>query len=126
MGLVTGITRRVEVPGEDGAWLELRMLSWLQIDEAKRVRLAQLVDQMKLLSGVQLPESSSPAEADPFDSLDRLTLLRLGVVSWSYGEQVAPEELDQATATWAARQVYELAVPTDVESKKHSSPSTGI
>lgn len=117
MGLVTGITRRVEVPGES-AWLELRMLSWLQVEEARSARLNKLVEQMKMLSGVDLPKQSGDAELDPLDSLDHLTLLRLGIASWSYGAEVEPELLDKKTAEWAARAVYELAVPTEADTKK--------
>ena len=36
MALVKQITKRVEIPHEPGAWVEIRMLSWLRLDEATK------------------------------------------------------------------------------------------
>jgi len=125
MGVVTGITRRLEVPGEDGAHITIRMLSWLTLDRARKAKLADLTDQMRALSGIELPKSDATVATDPFASYDRLTLLKAGITEWSYGTDVAPEELDDRTAEWAAREILDLSVPTDASTRPTSLRSTG-
>lgn len=114
MGLVTGITRRVEVPNEPDAWMKLAMLSAVQLDIARQARFVALAKQLKALEGVTLP-SSAQAVTDPLTSYDRQLLLKMGVLAWSYGDTVDPDNLDERTAEWAAREVLRLAVPEQDE-----------
>lgn len=125
MGLTPGVTRRVQVPAEDGAWLDIRMLNWLQVDEARQTQLSRLIGRMKSLEGVTLPEPTKVAVDDPLQSYDTLTLLQHGVAGWSYGGIVDVTAFDEPTAKFAALEVLRLAVPSEVEVKISSSPSIG-
>ena len=126
MGLVKGIVRRLEVPGEDGAHITVKMLSWLELDRSRRARLEALAGQLRLISGVQLPQTDAAVtEADPLTAYDRATLLACGVTEWTYGDPVDTTLLDERTAEWASRQILELSVPTEKAAKPPASPSTG-
>ena len=151
MALTKGITRKVEIPHEEGAWLELRQLNYRQLAEARRVKLDELFVVMKGTKDIALPgeteemrELKKRAQTDPAaaaelerreakakeDALlggyDIGVLLRHGIVAWSYGETVTPDELDERTAQWAAREIVALSVPDEAAVGKASSPSTAI
>ena len=124
MGLVTGITRRVDVPGEAGAWLDIRMLNWMQVDEARQTQLSRLIARMKEIEGVTLPPTPQVAP-DPLSAYDVQTILRHGVTAWSYEGALDVSAFDEPTAKWAAGEILRLAVPTEGEVKASSSPSIG-
>jgi hypothetical protein len=132
MGIVSKISKRIEVPEEPGQWIEIRMLSWLTLDKARKERMKELMgmrDLFVLLKDVTAngaAESVKAAEQDPLQSFDQLTLLRSGIVSWSYGEGVAPEELEEKTAKWAALEILVFTLPDEAQTKTPSSLSTGI
>ena len=126
MALTKDIYRRLEVPGEDGAWIQIRMLSWLRLDEARRKRLAAIADLARSLSGIDFSQANGATRpvADRLTEYDTLTLLRGGLVAWSYGETVEPEELDEPTALWLAREILDYALPTEAQVKERASRST--
>src|SRR5437899_1113414 len=110
MGLISKIAKRVEVPNEPGAWIEIRMLSWLTLDKSKKERLKEIIGMRDVVAlfresnGAALEAAKTAAASDPFQQHDQLTLLKHGVCAWSYGETVDVEALDETTAEWAARQ----------------------
>lgn len=127
MGLVSQITKPLEVPGETGATIDIRMLSWLTLDKAKRIRLGELAEISKMLAGVQgsFPTPAADAQRDRLAEYDKGTLLKHGIVSWSYGETIDIEQLDGPTAEFAARAILDYSLPGEAQSKGGSSPSTG-
>lgn len=123
MALVTERAKRIDVPGED-AWIEIKALGWLVLENARTKRLHQLAELMKSLKDLTLPTSGNQQQADPITGYDKLYLLKHGIAAWSYGETVDVEQLDDPTAEWAAREILAYSVPGEPEMGKHSSPST--
>lgn len=112
MGVVTGRTKRIEP--SDGGWIDIRALSWVTMDTARSKKIAQLADVMKALRDVPLPAQNG-TKPDRLAGYDLGTVLRHGVVAWSYGDEVNVEELDDATAQWAARQILDHSLPDEAE-----------
>ena len=128
MSVVTGITRRADVPHEPGQWLELRMLSWLDLDHARTARIKEIAERAKVLSGINFAALAVPQPQpveDPLLNFDVQTLLRRGVSAWSYGDKVTTDDLDERTAQWAAREILALTLPDEGSLGKGSSRSTG-
>lgn len=136
MGVISKITKRLDVPNEPGQWIEIRMLSWLTLDKAKKEKLkefgalsrtfVQLREAIAANGTAALEEARVAAKSDPVQEFDKLTLLKHGIAAWSYGDEVAPEDFDEPTAEWAARQILNYTLPTEAETKTPSSLSTGI
>ncbi len=155
--LVDRHVKRLDVPHEPGHYLDLRRLSFGELRDLRResegaylAALAVLPDnvldaQLRMESeraekrrkaaeeakaaGADVPAADGPA-GDPLAGKDIATVLRFGVVGWSYkgadGEPVpvtgeAIAMLDEATAVWAAREI--LLLGEDDARKKGSSPS---
>lgn len=134
MALVTNITKTVPVPGEDETVI-IRKLSHKQLKEAARVRQSEGVGFMKEMGGEllkalrdadgeKIKKIQDAQEAD-VTNYDRDTLLKWGVVSWTY--PVKPlvdvgtnslDELDEPTAKYLAEQIFEFSRPeTKTEAK---------
>lgn len=122
--LTSGFVQTYEIPGEPGMTIELRLLSWSQLEKARRVALVAAVERMREIGGAdgiaELQKlgapSSNGAPADPLGEYDRLALLKMGVVRWSYDAEVTPEtlgDLDEATARWATRIIAGLETETE-------------
>lgn len=120
--------RREDIPHEPGQWMELRALTWPELEKAKKVKQSGVFadlgeigpDTLKQLQGLT-SEVVSDALADPMASLDVLTVLTAGILRWSYGAEVTIaniERLDSETARWAASQIVQA--PSD-EQRKNSS-----
>lgn len=134
MGLISKITKVVEIPGEPSEWLEIRQLGWVTLEKAKTQRLAALIQMNDVLGalreaikngGAVVQEAKAAAAKDPFQQYDQLTLLRHGVAGWSYKADVDVELLDEKTAEWAARQILAYTLPGEAEVKASSSLGTG-
>lgn len=134
MALVTNITKTIPVPGEEESVI-IRKLSHKQLKEAARVRQSEGVGFMKEMGGEllkalrdadgeKIKKIQDAQEAD-VTNYDRDTLLRWGVVSWTY--PVKPlvdvgtnglDELDEPTAKYLAEQIFEFSRPeTKTEAK---------
>ena len=135
--LTKNITRRVAIPHEFGQWIDLRLLSYRQFDEAAAAKVASAMKAMGAMPGnlmAQIAESREKMgqmDAAPVDPLaatyDKTTLLRLGIAGWSYDDPVTDETidtLDSVTAEWAARTLLTLHERTADEKKDGSWPST--
>ena len=131
MGLVTGVTKQVEIPHEPNEWMVLRKLSWKQLEAASDVKTAAQLEQMKRLGGdliSAMQKAAGDRQQAPGDAYDRAVVLAGGIVQWSYEPAVSGEtiyQLDEETAAWAFREILGLNAPrTDDERLNGSSPST--
>lgn len=153
--LVDRHTKRLDVPHEPGQWFELRRLSFGELRELRAASEQSYLDSLAELPTEVLDaqlrieneraekaraaaaeagqEPAAEPKRDPLAGRDIATILRYGVVGWSYEEgegepiPVQPETiamLDPQTATWAAREIM-LLEESDVR-LKGSSPSTAI
>lgn len=125
MAIITNITRRAPVPHEPGEWLDIKRLSWRQLEHADSVQQDKLLPQMKKMGGDligALRDVGKKQEQDPVAKYDRGTVLEAGIAGWSYDAQVNKENidaLDEATADWAFREILALNEPRTEEEKKN-------
>lgn len=121
--------RREDIPHEPGQWMELRALTWPELEKAKKVKQSGVfadlgeigADTLKQLQGLT-PEAVSDAIADPLAALDVLTVLTAGILRWSYDADVTIaniERLDSETARWAAEQIVQA--PNEEQRKNFSN-----
>jgi len=134
VALVTNITKIVEIPGEDVTAV-IRKLSHTQLKVAAKARQSEGVGFMREMGG-ELLKALRDADTEKIKKIqedqaadvtnyDRDTLLRCGVVSWSYPVKPVVEvgingldELDEPTAKFLAEQIFEFSRPeTKVEAK---------
>ena len=121
--LIGATTQRVDIPHEPGEWLELRMLSWLDLEEARAERQARALQLMRGLGAdlvAQLQGVTQDGQADGGQQeLDRATVLRRGLVGWSYGpfSSEAIGQLDEATAAFAYQEILRLSLPSEGDQK---------
>lgn len=129
--------RRLTLPHEPDAWIEVRMLSGLQLQHAQAAARHERITRMHQM-GPELvratitsadPEAIKAARADnaddPLDGYDRRTLLLEGIVDWGYGEPVTPEnidDLDEETMQYVALQL--LPHDRTEEDRKNGSDSS--
>jgi hypothetical protein len=136
--LVSRAPIRREVPHEEGAWFEFCKLSWKQLAKARRSGLVENADKAKLfgvewvkaLTSDDEERAKKLSEAQEWDPSNFGTedLLELGIVGWSYEEEVTVESignLDGATGAWAKQEIINLnKPPSEDEVKKISGDSS--
>lgn len=134
--LTRNITRRVPIPHEPGQWMELRRLSWTQLDQAKRARsdaaMKNLADQPGEVRELMRDTASVRSavvevERDPLAEYDVATLLALGIHAWSYDEPPIAEhfaDLDPVTADWAAREILAPTQRTEEDRAEQMFPAS--
>jgi hypothetical protein len=121
-------TRLVEIPHEPGETMTLRILPWKKLQEAAREQQTVAIHRMRDMGGElaatiqkarqEQAQSAQPVEADPLLDYDRATLLRAGIVGWTYEVPVSPEaidDLDEVTADWAAREILRPSLRSEEE-----------
>lgn len=123
--LTSNITRRLDVPGEDGAWVQIRKLPWRKLREASDAQKEQAYAHVKALGKEGMdavsqvtPDQIAALKRDPSNQYDTGTLLRAGVTAWSYSEKPTPDEiddLDAATSSWLVGAILALAGVTASE-----------
>lgn len=110
---------KLSIPNEPGQWVVIRRLSGCQLEEAEEARTAkvrqQLValgkDAIDALSAFATPDGRAQVEAaakDPANDYDWETVLRYGIVEWSYSDPVTAEDiadLDKATRDGAVHAI---------------------
>jgi hypothetical protein len=115
-------TERVDIPHESGQWMEFKLLSGRELDEAEQAQTkrflrmvagmdAGTLDAMRKMSG------SPAADARP-DTYDKEKLVEHGVVAWSYDEPCTAAKkalLDARTRDWAAAAIIERNTRTEGE-----------
>ncbi len=133
MALRKSIVKRVEIPHEEGHWMELKLLGWRHLEVSKRVKQAEQFRNIRemgkdVFAAIQQSrgETDKNGPADPLAEHDLMTLLEKGVIAWSYDEPVSPEtlgELDEQTAEWAARVILGV---TETEAERKNSYGSSI
>ena len=131
MGLVAETTRqRVDVPHEDGEWVEIAPLTWADLETARRIKTEDAIKQAALFSadtlrGIQSQQDGAATAPDPADGLDVATVLHAGVKAWSYAEPVTRENidrLDEPTAQWAFAEIAGRSVLSKEEQGNGVAP----
>lgn len=140
-------SRQVPIPHEPGETLTLRALSWRQLDQAREVQakrsLHDSLESTKVFreldpdwvkSQMANAENREAAETraaapDTYSNYDMESVLRAGVIGWSYDTKFKPElldDLDGATATWAFRELLRPIIEQSEKDRITSffSPST--
>ena len=120
--LTSGSVTRVDLPHEPGEWIEVRLLSWQDLDDARSERQARALRLMRDLGSdlvAQLQAAGGAGSAGGEQELDRATVLRRGLVGWSYGPFTAEAvaQLDEATAAFAIETILRLSLPNRSEQK---------
>ncbi len=122
--MLTGrITRRLDIPHEPGEWMEFRMLSGKQLDEAREVRTQKVAAMLRAMGGEVLKAVRDEDESegqDPLLAFDVDTLLYHGIVGWSYDAPVTRatiDQLDARTREWAARVLATWHVESEADRK---------
>ena len=109
----------VTPPWEPGATFGLRLLAWPERDEAQ---LARTRRSFAVMEGIDpdimaaLPQraedaTATPSSDDPLDEYDLGTLLKYGLASWSYEQDLTEPNkalLDDRTAKWIGREIIRL------------------
>ena len=138
--LVSKIVEKLDVPHEEGQWVEIKNLSWKAMEEAVNNKQERDIGQVKRMGGdvfeaimrsTNKDEDKKDDEGQPekkvrggtFESYDMETLLRKAIISWSYDGKPTLEriqDLDARTAKWLARQIYERNKPDTEEESKNA------
>lgn len=154
MPLAGSVTLRRPIPGETGEWIELRMLGWRALEEARQARQIDALrtaaaagaealnvanevgatrDRLAIAStrdAAAAPDPTpDPKADDPMLQYDLGTLLRHGIVGWSYPEPVTLnniDRLDEATAKWAGRELIEPVAEPEGKGSNGWHASTGF
>lgn len=131
--LLKDTKQRLDIPHEDGQWIEIRRLAWRELEEARMAQQQRAMTMMRSM-GADVLESLRSAETPagarerrPDQLYDRGTVLHAGITAWSYDEPVTADNvdaLDEATADWAFRQIVGQHEESDETKKKGSSDST--
>ena len=121
MAIVTNITKRVDMPHEDG-WMEFKKLSWRQLELAAEIQTEDSLNRMKALGGDMLKALRGLAKEQEQESqkYDRAAILDCGILKWSYDEEVNKENidlLDEETASWAYNEILSMHQRTEEETK---------
>lgn len=130
MAVVTNITHSVNIPNEDHSAV-IRKLSHTQLKTAAKARQSEGVGFMREMGG-ELLKALRDADTDKIKKIqdaqeadvtnyDRDTLLKLGLVSWTY-EPKLPEgtdQLDEPTAKFLAEQIFQFSRPETKEEAKN-------
>lgn len=128
--LHNGAVERLEIPGEPDEFIEFRFIRRKDLRKAAETLEARGVASMRAMGAElvvalrpdpeegerQRQQRAAALADDPVLGYDVDELLRAGVAGWSYAREgkairVTPEaldELDEETATWAARQILRL------------------
>ena len=135
--LVSKIVEKLDIPHEEGQWVEIRNLSWTAMEEAVNNKQERDIGQVKRMGGdvfEAIMRSSKDGNEDKgeskekksrgatFESYDMETLLRKAIISWSYDGKPTVEriqDLDARTAKWLAREIYERNKPDTEEEAKN-------
>ncbi len=126
MALVANITKKVDIPHEEGEWLEVRRLSWRQKQKAEDTAKDLMMERMKKLGGdvlAVLRNLDEKQEQAPQAQYDQGAILRAGIAAWSYDAKVNPdtvESLDEETATWAFNEILSFNKPRTEEERKNA------
>lgn len=126
MAIVTDTTRRIAIPHEPNEWLEVRRLSWRQLEMAAEVQTESMLKRLKAMGGdlvKALQKAGKEQEQDPTAKYDRGTVLQAGIIRWSYSAETTKaniDALDEETAAWAFKEILALNNPRTEEERKNA------
>lgn len=119
--LTANVKVRLDVPDEDGQWIEIRKLPWRKLREAADVHQSAAYAHVKALGKDGLdavkdvtPEQIAALKQNPLASYDAGVLLRSAITAWSYPEKPTDahiDDLDEAVAEWLVGEIVALARP---------------
>ena len=124
MAFASDATQDLNHPTEGGVRITIRKLAHYQLSAAQDARGDAAASKAKLLGETikYLPESSvedrARMESDPANKYDRRTVLRYGVVGWSYArpcDDEAKDDLDEETAAWLFDKIIAFSVRSTAE-----------
>lgn len=113
-------TRRLDVPGEAGEWIEVRPLSGRRKREAIKARQAAALQTMTELgsdtlaairAGRESMADDAKDDVDPYAQYDQEHVLASSIVAWSYDVPVTPESIDDLDAPTQDYLFRELVKP---------------
>lgn len=138
MGFVDDMpTRRLDVPDEEGAWFEVRMLSWKELEECRREASRKSLAAMRdmgpdIIRAVgEMEHGADPDAAAAVqaareanervrEEFDRESLVTKSVVGWSYErrfQQTLLGKLDEATFSWLFEAIVAMYTGDDAQRK---------
>lgn len=147
MGLVSRSKFREDVPYEEGAWIEFKLLTLGDLDKAKQVKsqkaLALMARQQFSQQQIDaMRDAVKDKQTEPLDEFDAESLLASSIVAWSYPsvgdiegidavQLLDPHDLDAKTARWAIDIILDRNGLAETETerkngyKASTAPSTG-
>jgi hypothetical protein len=128
--IVTNVTRDVPIPHEEGQQAVIRKLSQTQLREAAKIRQAEGIGVMmeigaELLKALREGDAAAAkriedAQAANINNYDRDTLLKHGLLSWTYPEPVSQyADLDEDTAAFLADAIFEFSRRRTADEQKN-------
>jgi hypothetical protein len=124
------VKKRLDVPKEDGQWIEIRKLPWRKLREASETQQHAAFAFVKTLGKDGMAavkevtaEQIAAFKANPAASYDPGVLMRSAVTAWSYSDKPTPEQIDDLdpdTASWLVDEIVALSrPPRDEEAAKN-------
>ena len=103
--LISKATRKIDLPHEEGEWIEVRDLTRKEINEARRLKTASTIKDFKDIMEMFAGREIDPTVKQTTESFDIDYVLETAIVGWSYGEfnQDDVARLDRKTAEYVAR-----------------------
>jgi len=144
MAVKSTVTHKLDIPHEDGEWIEFKELGWRTLESAREMKARNALlsfrdlgpDFFRAVSTPPTPENTPAApvvaeeapEVDevPIETYDMSILLRSSIVAWSYSvpcNEDNIDNLDQRTASWALKEILKIHFPTKASLGKVSEPS---
>ena len=126
MALVNNITKRLEIPHESGEWMEIKKLSWAQLEAASDVASMAAMERIGKMGGdviAAIKGATADQERPPGSEYDKAAVLKSGILRWSYDAKVTTDtinQLDKETADWAFEQILGLNKPRTEEETKNA------
>lgn len=131
--LTSKVKKRIDIPHEPGEWLEIRQLSGKALERAASAKAMQLMESFRALGGDVLrflqdqeqrtsilAQGDAEAAQNPLVRYDIDTVLRCGIVGWSYDAKLTTEtieDLDPVTRDWAAKEILALSDRSEADRK---------
>ncbi len=109
-------TRKIELPHEPGAWIEVKDLTWKQIAEAKRLNMLEMMKSMKDFGDileVVMGKKPDPNVKETIESYDIGYVLKRAIKGWSYPEKFTEaliDQLDPKTVEFLANELLGIEV----------------
>ena len=116
--------QRREIPHESGQWIEFKLLSWKEFQEAEDVKTKKTLSNVSGISPEALASLANQASdndgsrktlGDPYDVM---TLVEKSIVAWSYEDEVTVDNirlLDYKTVDWAFPEIIDINFRSELE-----------